>query len=272
MKKVIVRSLSGIVYVAFIIACILTGELWITLMAALFGAVGILELNSITGGYTAKRWPLLLLDMLSVILMTFILLYPSISIPSLWGVIVLRVIATLYIKDSRSSYRLAVSIFGYCYIGIPMVILTMMGATVPHLLLLLFILIWINDTGAFCVGSLLGRHKLFPSISPNKTWEGFFGGFIFCILIGLAISYIPSLSEFFSNGRLVDIFGWIIICGATSIFATYGDLIESLIKRNLGIKDSGHILPGHGGILDRIDSLLLVIVTVGVILLFVTMP
>ena len=107
------------------------------------------------------------------------------------------------------------------------------------------LLIWSNDTGAYLVGSQLGRHKLMPRISPKKTWEGFVGGVIIAQLIGWAIStYIKDFS-------LQD---WLIIAGITSVFGTMGDLVESMLKRSFDVKDSGSLLPGHGGFLDRFDA------------------
>ena len=111
------------------------------------------------------------------------------------------------------------------------------------LLLAIFVCIWVNDTGAYLAGSTLGKHKLFPSVSPKKSWEGFFGGLVAsAVAAGLLLGW-----EQAYYGVLI------------SIIATWGDLFESMIKRSVGVKDSGSILPGHGGILDRIDSLLFVL-------------
>mgnify|MGYP003461984886 FL=1 len=121
------------------------------------------------------------------------------------------------------------------------------------MLLAIFIFIWLNDTGAYCVGTLIGKHRLFERISPKKSWEGFWGGLILCVISGIAIA--TWLNSYFNGPQL---YGWIVLAAIVSIFSTWGDLCESLIKRSIGVKDSGKILPGHGGILDRIDSLLLV--------------
>ncbi len=121
----------------------------------------------------------------------------------------------------------------------------------------LFIFLWASDTGAYLVGSWLGKHRLFPRISPHKSWEGSIGGGITAIAASQIIaSFIPfaeTLSDMTS--RLL----WAGLAVLTVIVGTWGDLVESVLKRRLGIKDSGHILPGHGGMLDRFDSSLLAI-------------
>ena len=117
-----------------------------------------------------------------------------------------------------------------------------------------FIFLWVNDTGAYCAGSLLGRHKLFPRISPGKSWEGSIGGGLFV----LAAAYIISI---YFDGVLLTTIEWLGLGLVVTVFGTWGDLVESLFKRTLGIKDSGNILPGHGGMLDRFDSALLAIPT-----------
>ena len=110
------------------------------------------------------------------------------------------------------------------------------------------IFIWINDTGAFLVGITIGRHRLFERISPKKSWEGFIGGLIFSFITAWVFSL------FYDNFSLIQ---WLGLSLTISISSTFGDLCESLLKRTIHIKDSGHILPGHGGLLDRFDSVLL---------------
>ena len=115
----------------------------------------------------------------------------------------------------------------------------------PGIVIGFFLLIWANDTGAYLSGVSFGKHKLMERISPKKTWEGFFGGLVTAMLVGWLLS-----------GWLgvVDKFEWVIIAVIVSVSGTYGDLVESMLKRSIGVKDSGTFLPGHGGFLDRFDS------------------
>jgi phosphatidate cytidylyltransferase len=126
----------------------------------------------------------------------------------------------------------------------------------PKIIIGLFILIWTNDTFAYLVGKSVGKHKLFERVSPKKTIEGFLGGAVFAAFAGFLISkfYIQPNPAFSSKSILI----WTIIALIVSIFGTIGDLIESKFKRIAGVKDSGSIMPGHGGILDRLDSVIFV--------------
>ena len=142
------------------------------------------------------------------------------------------------------------------YAALPFAMLNILstGGTAPGetynflLPLCIFIFIWCNDTGAFCVGCTMGRHKIFERLSPKKTWEGFAGGAIVAIGAGVALSYIS---------EIMTIWEWMGMAAVVVATATLGDLIESCMKREMQIKDSGNILPGHGGILDRFDSTIL---------------
>jgi phosphatidate cytidylyltransferase len=117
----------------------------------------------------------------------------------------------------------------------------------------IFIFIWCNDSGAYCIGCLIGRHKMFERISPKKTWEGFFGG------VAVAVGASVVMSNFFT---VMNVWQWIGMAVVIVIAGTLGDLIESSMKREMGIKDSGNFLPGHGGLLDRFDSTLLAVPSV----------
>jgi phosphatidate cytidylyltransferase len=160
----------------------------------------------------------------------------------------------MFTGAERPFQNVAFTLLGMVYISIPFAMVNMItfnGAYFnPYLVFGVLLLIWSNDTGAYLVGSQLGRHKLMPRISPKKTWEGFVGGVIIAQLIGWAIStYIKDFS-------LQD---WLIIAGITSVFGTMGDLVESMLKRSFDVKDSGSLLPGHGGFLDRFDAFIFLI-------------
>ena len=146
-------------------------------------------------------------------------------------------------------------------IALPLATMSFLFFLDKWLLLALFVLIWINDTGAYCVGSLSakmpgGNHKMTPHISPKKSWEGLFGGFAFTIGAAFILNrfgWFAAIMPADSTSLLIPgLFGFLV-----SAFGTMGDLMESLFKRSLGIKDSGKFLPGHGGVLDRFDSVLL---------------
>jgi phosphatidate cytidylyltransferase len=121
----------------------------------------------------------------------------------------------------------------------------------PYYALLVFVFVWLNDTSAYLIGTLFGRHKMFARISPLKSWEGFAGGFI----VTLAVSLLPA--RMFPD--LMAAYHWPVLAMIVVLFATWGDLVESLMKRNFHVKDSGTLLPGHGGILDRMDSVIMAV-------------
>jgi len=263
MKNLITRSLSGIVYVALIVGAILCGNIYFTVLMAAFILLGMLEFQHITmRGHSGANKAARILDIIAAVglcclpavceydfdcslsLIFYLMIYP-----------VFRFIAALYDKSAPALRDTAMSLMSVAYIGIGIgmfnagyIFLTTESKT---LALAMFVMIWLNDTGAFCVGSLIGKRRLFERLSPKKSWEGFFGGLAFCVLAGYLCSAWLHLPVF----NTVE---WMLYGVVVCIFATVGDLFESLIKRTHGIKDSGKLIPGHGGILDRIDSLLFV--------------
>jgi phosphatidate cytidylyltransferase len=182
--------------------------------------------------------------------------YPfSINPYSIYGLFIAGLlIAELWRKKENPINNWAYYLLGQVIVALPFSLLSFIvfpdGNFSPYFLLLLFVFIWVNDTGAYCSGMLLGKHRLFERISPKKSWEGFFGGLALTIIVAVTLS---SLSFF----DLKHTAFWLGFALLVVIFGTLGDLCESLFKRALNVKDSGNILPGHGGILDRFDSLLL---------------
>lgn len=162
--------------------------------------------------------------------------------------------------DTQSISKVSKYIYLIGYIMLPFLFITKISFGIkdynPKIIIGLFILIWTNDTFAYLVGKSMGKHKLFERISPKKTIEGFLGGVVFAAFAGFLISklYIQPNPEFSNKSILI----WMIIALIVSIFGTIGDLIESKFKRVAGVKDSGAIMPGHGGVLDRLDSVIFV--------------
>ncbi len=155
----------------------------------------------------------------------------------------------LYTKSDRPFSNVAFIVLAMVYIGVPFGLVPFIafvdGEYFPNLIFALLVMNWMNDSGAYLVGSRIGRTPLFPSISPKKTWEGSLGGMAATLLASLLICQV------FTELRLID---WIVLSVIVVVFGSLGDLVESMLKRSVKIKDSGSLLPGHGGMLDRFDA------------------
>lgn len=267
LKKLLTRALSGLVYVLIIVGCILWGYPGLAILGVVLAILATFELEKICHDINSRTKPLIIIDILGVVVLSlsfnnYIPVFPLV----IWLCIIMaRFIVELYIKNNNPVKSLAHSMLAQIYIGVP---LACMGATAfimnPKVILIVFMMLWINDTGAYIVGSMIGRHKLFERISPKKSWEGFFGGVIFNLIAATLFCY---CSDTFM-GLHSDITQWIGLAVIVTVFGTLGDLIESMFKRHFNIKDSGNIIPGHGGILDRIDSFLLAMPAVCVFFAF----
>jgi phosphatidate cytidylyltransferase len=269
MKNFIVRTITGVIFVAAIVASFLRPEAMVLLFSIITGLT-IWEFTGLVNereNVTVNRFISTVAGVYFFFAMTYFCsdLYGGsaksvVFIPYLVTIIYLLV-AELYLKQTDPIQDWAYTMLAQMYIALPFSLLNVLAFTATNngvvtfntlLPLSIFVFLWVNDSGAYCVGSLLGKHKLFPRISPGKSWEGSVGGGVFVLAAAYAISY-------FMDDRMLTMPQWMGLGLVVVIFGTWGDLIESLFKRTLGVKDSGNILPGHGGMLDRFDSSLLAI-------------
>lgn len=271
MKNLLLRTITGAVYVAVIVAGICINNITFILLSCLLAVLATVEFVTMTG---QRSWVMKAVDaigsLLIVLTMSLGMLYFHFGMIMFAGVmsyvmwLIFRIVMQLYSHDPAPLRSLATSLMTQLYIALPIGLMALIyDMATPSVLLIVFIMIWLNDAGAYLVGSAIGRHRLFERLSPKKSWEGFFGGMLFCIIAAVLLQW------FYMGPHL----GYPLVAGMglgviVPVFATWGDLAESMIKRSLNVKDSGHILPGHGGILDRIDSLLLVVPAVVVWLLY----
>ena len=249
MKEVVIRSITGSIFVTLIVLGVtIYPQLGVGLFSV-FGVIGVFEIYSMSLGLNqSSKWPFVIVGLLLglVSMMQAMQLkeamYLAITVPALAAVPV------VFSKDEDKALTLGMTGLSLLYVAIPTFILIDLLVNpigeAPYLLIML-ILIWTNDTMAFVTGKLFGKHKIVPNISPKKSWEGTIGGALFAGGMGLLLSY------FFMD----DIQPLFFLLGMlTGLMAFVGDLLESVLKRNFGVKDSGNVLPGHGGILDRMDA------------------
>lgn len=269
MKNLIVRTITGVFFVAALVTCFLRPEAMVLLFALITGLT-IWEYCGLVNQREAVTVNRFICTVAGVYFFFAVAYFCSdvygggaksmVFIPYLVTIIYLLV-TELYSKQPDPINNWAYTMLSQMYIALPFSLINVLAFTsTPDgrvmfntiLPLSVFIFLWTNDTGAYCIGSLLGRHKLFPRISPGKSWEGSVGGALFVLAAAWAISY-------FLDGAILTTIQWLGLGLVVAVFGTWGDLVESLFKRTLGIKDSGNILPGHGGMLDRFDSSLIAI-------------
>lgn len=265
MKNFIQRAITGIIFVAVLVGCIVCSPLTFGALFCLVSALATWEfctLVNVQEGVSVNRGICTLGSVFLFLCFFFNGMNPSgtgIFIPYL-VILVYLFVSELYLNKPLPIHNWAFSMLSQLYVGLPFALLNVLGfqttdndSVVQYLYILplsIFVFNWMNDTFAYLTGMLFGKHRLFPRISPKKSWEGSIGGGVFCILTGFALSYffpILTTAQWVGMGIVVVVFG------------TWGDLTESLMKRFLGIKDSGNILPGHGGLLDRFDSVIMAI-------------
>ncbi len=255
LNNLVTRALSGAVMVAVMVGMILSCRYALALLMmiiALGSLVEFYKFASLAGLKVAKCMGYSSAVILIVLntLVAFGLLDAKYLVLSILFVLA-PFVAQLYRKDEKPLENITASVAGilYCSLAaISMIYLSVIGGGFyPMLVLGYLILVWTNDVGAYLVGISIGRNKLFERHSPKKSWEGFFGGVIFTIALGAYFATLIGESMIFGVGL-----GFLI-----AVMGVWGDLIESMFKRAIGIKDSGSIIPGHGGFLDRFDAFLL---------------
>ena len=247
MNNILVRTLSGAVFISLILVPLfLSNPGYLVAVLFMFMILGLVEYGKLFqhSKEVTINWKLNVFFSILIsgttVFSTLDYIFPLIFIWSL---------TELWRKKEHPLINIGVSVFGFIYICVPL----MLAMALHHysdknsfpLLAGMFILIWTNDTFAFLSGKFFGKTKLFERISPKKTWEGTIGGCIFTVLMSVALSVL------FDPERMVF---WIVSSLIIVPAAVYGDLMESLFKRSLGVKDSGTIIPGHGGVLDRFDA------------------
>ena len=257
MKNLITRAITGFFFVALLVGAILINQWTFAGLFLLISVAGILEFYSLTEHGNLKPQKLLGSFLgIAIFSLTFLSFSGIISSKYLLGIVPLSVIVfivELYRKHENPLGNIATTLLGPLYVVLPFALLGGIALSnpqsySPYIILGFFILIWCYDSGAYLFGITLGKNRLFERISPKKSWEGFIGG----VLVAFGIAYL--LSGYYTGITLLD---WLVVAAIVVVVGTYGDLVESMIKRQLGIKDSGSILPGHGGILDRFDAVLL---------------
>ncbi|MEX0313573.1 MAG: phosphatidate cytidylyltransferase [Allomuricauda sp.] len=249
MKEILRRSITGAIYVVLLLGTVFLSSDAFDFLFMVFGLACLYEFKKIVRlkhyyifvAYLALWWVYIYLVQDTVLITILMLLTITVN---------LALLVFLYSKKEKHFTGLQKFIIAVFYIGGGCIFLTMIpykqNSFAQFLIMGIFILIWVNDTFAYLVGRTLGRTKLFPSVSPKKTIEGSLGGLIFA----LVAAYILSFYE--TNLTLWE---WMTLASVIVIAGSLGDLIESKFKRIAGVKDSGAILPGHGGVWDRLDSL-----------------
>ncbi len=275
MKNFIIRAITGVLFVAIVVTCFLKGISMIFFFALVTG-MSIWEFTGLINHHKEVRTNRFICTVAGVYFFLAVAgfccgMTPSaVFIPYLVTLVYLF-ISELYANSEDAIEDWAHTMLSQMYIAIPFSCINVLafrgtedGMIIFNMLLPLsiFVFLWINDTGAYITGSLLGKHKLFPRISPGKSWEGSIGGGLFVVMLAMFVAHVDHaelLSPFGCTRTGLTLIQWIGLGVVVVFFGTWGDLVESLMKRTLKVKDSGTILPGHGGMLDRFDSSLMAI-------------
>ncbi len=267
MNEFFKRTLSGTIYVGVVVGSILYGSYIFLGIVALLAGLAIKEYNNLHHKYSSLSDRISEASAVLPCLACYFMLQGTSGqhIALISGICYASVIIVLLIAELWDTKNNPFTIWGHILIShimiaLPFATMCMLFAIDKWLLLAIFVLIWINDSGAYLVGSMTaklpnGNHKMFPRVSPKKSWEGLIGGIVLSIGAGVLLAHLgwfDLLTENINTYLIGTVFALVV-----SVFGTIGDLVESLMKRTIGVKDSGRFLPGHGGILDRFDSILL---------------
>lgn len=273
MQTFVTRALSAIVFAFIVICSLLYNEMSFEIFFLVISLACLNEYYKIIVKFFKKDAPFQTLYKYTSLTLSFAMFIVSYYIGK--GILPLSYIALfpvflsvffimeLFLKTRKPFRNIGLNFIGIFYVMLPFMLLHAIsnhqGQFIGPIIFGILLCVWTNDTGAYIVGSLIGKHKLIEHVSPKKTIEGSIGGALFTLgvayLISTQLAYLP----FFTSFQNIDLNGWLIIGVLVFIFASLGDLVESLLKRSLEIKDSGSIMPGHGGFLDRFDAFIFVI-------------
>ena len=267
-KNLIVRSITGVLFIAVLVGGMLYSDISFTILFAIISGLTMWEYCNVVEGYHGVSLAKFINTSGAVILFVSANFYASMGYAASMKlfapylvVVIYLLVSELYRKRQAPLLNIAFTLMGQVYVAVPYALLSSLvykaddaytsGMSFSGWLpLCIFILLWTNDTGAYCFGSTFGRNKLFPSVSPAKSWEGSVGGGFMALGVSLILAHFdPTMTRP----------EWLGFAMVVVVFGTWGDLLDSLLKRQIGIKDSGNILPGHGGMLDRFDSSLLAV-------------
>ena len=279
MKSLVTRTITGIFFVAALVGCMVWSESSFTLFFALVAGMGVWEFSANVNRHAGASVNAFISTAAAVALV-FAVSQCSSRTPNYTsflpfvGTLLYLLISELYRRESNPLKNWAYSFAAQLYIALPLAMLSFLAFRYDvkmqdvrydwFLPLSIFFFLWSSDSGAYLVGSTLSRYfpaKLFPRISPGKSWVGSIGGGVLTLVVAAVLWHF--------RPELLNLPQWLGLGLVVCVFGTWGDLVESLFKRQLGIKDSGQLLPGHGGILDRFDSALLAIPAAVIYLSFI---
>ncbi len=268
MSNLVLRSITGVLFVATIILCISWNKFSAGLLFLVFSTLGTVEfyqiLNKKELSNNTKYGPFVNVVVYSLLTLAFIEIIDYRFLFLIVPLLLILVVQELFMKDTIPYQNISSTLFGILYITLPFAALNYISFNEEFyskiglsgnwsLLTGFFIILWTSDSMAYLVGRKFGKHKLFPRVSPGKTWEGFIGGVVFAVIAGYIYSLVTKDVQ--ADSTINASLHWIVMSLIISVFGMLGDLSESLLKRSGGVKDSGSLLPGHGGVLDRFDGI-----------------